>query len=329
MAQHFLLSPAARSLSLASVAGFTEDEAWEEFKRIRWPDTNGEPVCPYQGCGCTAIYRYKTRRIFKCKACERQFSVTSGTIFASHKLPLRVYLYVVVMFACTAKGISAVQVSRYVGVNYKTAFELLHKVREAMGADVRAQKLSGVVEVDGVAFGGAVKVKNLKEKRTDQRIKQNQTGRRLWLTVARARNGRTVPFVCRHESHAIQKIRECVAKGSVIHVDSATHWTTLDAYYKTKRVNHQVSFAAKGACTNWVEGASIREAAAASMASIIRSPRQHSSFERMVRNGHGEKTIGAWTAESCAESCSACASNIRYHGTGRATRRDAPPNGHS
>ena len=75
MSQHFLLSAKARSLSLAKVARLSDEEAYQTFKLIRWADTEGEPVCPR--CGCVAVYTYATRKLFKCKACNHQFSVTS------------------------------------------------------------------------------------------------------------------------------------------------------------------------------------------------------------------------------------------------------------
>ena len=90
MAQHFLLSSKARTLSLASVARMSEEEARATFQAIRWAATDGRPVCPK--CGCLACYTYASRPIFCCKACLHQFSVTSGTLFASRKLPIRDYL---------------------------------------------------------------------------------------------------------------------------------------------------------------------------------------------------------------------------------------------
>jgi transposase-like protein len=87
MAQHFLLSTAARSPSLAKVARMSDQEAHDAFRLIRWADTNGEPICPR--CQCGAVYKYETRKLWKCKACSHQFSVTSGTIFASRKMPIR------------------------------------------------------------------------------------------------------------------------------------------------------------------------------------------------------------------------------------------------
>lgn len=61
-----------------------EAQAYERFLALRWPDTAGKPVCPY--CGCRVAYAFKARKLFSCKACRRQFSATSGTIFSSRKL---------------------------------------------------------------------------------------------------------------------------------------------------------------------------------------------------------------------------------------------------
>src|SRR5690348_1017324 len=102
MAQHFLLSTAARSLSLAKVARMSDEEAHAAFQSIRWAETSGTPVCPY--CGGCDCYTFKARRIFKCKACQSQFSVTSGTIFSNRKLPIRDYLLAIAIFANGAKG---------------------------------------------------------------------------------------------------------------------------------------------------------------------------------------------------------------------------------
>jgi ribosomal protein L37AE/L43A len=72
MSQHFLLSKAARSLSIAQVARLSDEEARDTFRRIRWADTNGEPVCPE--CGWLDVYGYACRPIWRCKACRKQFS---------------------------------------------------------------------------------------------------------------------------------------------------------------------------------------------------------------------------------------------------------------
>ncbi len=165
MAQHFLLSAAARSLSLATVARMSDEEAWNAFRAIRWSETKGEPVCPR--CGCLDFYTYKTRKVFRCRGCSHQYTVTSGTIFASRKLAIRDILLAIAIFSNGAKGHSALQLSRDLDVQYKTAFVLAHKLREAMTAEDRGATASGSVEIDGAYFGGYVKPANHKENRRD------------------------------------------------------------------------------------------------------------------------------------------------------------------
>jgi transposase-like protein len=179
--QHFLLSAAARSLSLKQVFRMGEDVAYQTFCQMRWPETEGEAVCPR--CGCTESYSIATRRKFKCVACLHQFSVTSGTIFASRKLSFTDLLAAIVIFVNGAKGVSALQVSRDLCVQYKTAFVLSHKLREAMATE-QAGQLSGIVEIDGAYFGGYSKPENHKEDRKDRRLLANAS-----LSCANARAG--------------------------------------------------------------------------------------------------------------------------------------------
>ena len=151
--QHFLKSKAARSLSLAQVARLSDEEAFQCFKMVRWASTQGEPVCPR--CGCCAVYTLAKRRLWDCKGCRYQFSVTSKTIFASRKLPIGTYLLAIAIFVNGAKGHAALQLSRDLDVQYKTAFVLSHKLREAMATETADETLSGEVEVDGAYVGGA------------------------------------------------------------------------------------------------------------------------------------------------------------------------------
>lgn len=251
MSQHFLLSTAARSLSLATVARMSEEEARSAFQCIRWADTKGEPHCPK--CGCFALYTYKTRHLWKCKACNHQFSVTSGTIFASRKLPVRDYLLAIAIFVNGAKGHSALQLSRDLDCQYKTAFVLAHKLREAVGSIDADKKVSGEVEIDGAYFGGYVKPANNKENRRDRRLWKNQSGKRRAVVIMRARNGITLPFVFRSEEMAVPTIQDRVAAGSTIYADEASCWDTLHARYLTKRINHSEAYSTPDACTNQAE----------------------------------------------------------------------------
>lgn len=113
MAQHFLLSKAAKTLSLAQVFQMKDADAEMTFRRIRWADTDGEPVCPH----CGGVDAYDCRRLkgaprFRCRACVKDFTITSGTLFASHKLPLRAYLAAIAIFCNEVKGKSALRSSR-------------------------------------------------------------------------------------------------------------------------------------------------------------------------------------------------------------------------
>ena len=204
-------------------------------------------------CGCLAIYEYASRPIFKCKACGHQFSVTSGTIFASRKLPIRDYLLAIALFSNCAKGMLALQLSRDLDVQYKTAFVLAHKLREAMAAEQRDMTLSGEVEVDGAYFGGHVRQENRKEDRKDRRLEVNQSGKRRVVVVMREREGRTVPFVFRSEDQAVPTIRQRVQSGTTVYADEATSWDDLHFAYDMKRINHSLAFMDDGACTNQAE----------------------------------------------------------------------------
>ncbi len=251
MSQHFLLSTAARTLSLARVARMSDAEATEAFRQIRWSASCGEPFCPR--CGCLGVYAYQSRPLFKCKACEHQFSVTSGTIFASRKLPLRTLLMSVAIFVNGAKGHSALQLSRDLDVQYKTAFVLSHKLRESLAAEKADATVSGTVEVDGAYFGGHIRPANHTENRVDRRRAVHQTGKRRVVVVARERGGKVLPFVFRTEAESVAKIADRIATGSIIHADEATHWDALHSRYLTKRINHQEAYSADGACTNDAE----------------------------------------------------------------------------
>jgi len=161
MAQHFLLSAASRTLSLRAIYKAGEQAAYETFCKMRWSETEGEAICPR--CGCVETYSITTRRKFKCKACHHQFSVTSGTIFASRKMDFVDLLAAICIIVNASKGVSMVQLSRDLDCQYKTAFILAHKLREAMAAEVHTgEVLAGHVEIDGAYFGGHVRPENRK-----------------------------------------------------------------------------------------------------------------------------------------------------------------------
>ncbi|WP_239805154.1 IS1595 family transposase [Croceicoccus hydrothermalis] len=249
--QHFLLSAAARTLSLKAVFRMTEERAYSTFCELRWPETDGEAICPR--CGCTEAYHISTRRKFKCVACHHQFSVTSGTIFASRKMSFGDLLAAIVIFVNGAKGIAALQLSRDLDCQYKTAFVLTHKLREAMAREQMDRQLNGSVEIDGAYFGGYVKPENVKADRKDRRLTANRSGKRQCVVIMRERGGKSLPFIVRNEGDAVPYVRDRVGTLATIHADEGTGWDALHAGWDTHRINHSVQFMDKGVCTNQAE----------------------------------------------------------------------------
>lgn len=151
-----------------------------------------------------------------------------------------------------AKGISALQMSRDLDVQYKTAYVLAHKLREAMASQA-PKTVGGDVEIDGAYFGGYVKPENRKEDRRDRRLKANQSGKRRAVVVMRERNGKTLPFVFDGEDDSLPTIHERVERGSTVYADEASVWDQLHARFETHRINHSVAFKDEDACTNQAE----------------------------------------------------------------------------
>src|ERR1700748_374876 len=161
MSQHFLLSRPAKSLTLAQVFRMSDAEAEATFAKVRWAETNGAPVCP----SCGGLNAYDCRRPngaprFRCKACKADFTITNGTLFASHKLPLRAYLAAIAIFCNEVKGKSMLAMSRDLGLSYKASFVLCHKMREAMAEEMKGRVIGGEGKGaggDGCYVGGYVK----------------------------------------------------------------------------------------------------------------------------------------------------------------------------
>jgi transposase-like protein len=256
MSSHFLLSAKARTLSLSAVLRMTDRDAEATFIRLRWQD--GKPVCVH--CGCPTVYearRPSGALRFRCKACRKDFSVTSGTLFASHKMPLRNYLAAIAIFCNEVKGKSALALSRDLDCQYKTAFVLAHKLREAMASELKGMKLGGAgetVEIDGGYFGGYVKPANHRENRRDRRLAKNQNGKRQVVVVMRERGGSTLPAVFKSESAALGWIASRVAPETRLMADEASSWNALHGRFAVDRIDHSALYSnGAGVYTNGAE----------------------------------------------------------------------------
>jgi transposase-like protein len=257
MAQHFLLSANARSLSPAKVMRMSDQGAENVFRRVRWPQSDGKPVCPH--CDCTICYdcrRAPDRPRWRCKACGADFSVTSNTLFAWHKLPIKTYLMAIAVFCNEVKGKSMLAFCRDLDVQYKTAFVLAHKLREAMAASLKALRIGGAgrtAEIDGAYFGGHVRPQNLAAERIDRRLAENLSGKRKVVVAMRERGGRTLAQVFPSEADAVGMIRQRIETATTIHADESLAWNSLHARFAMRRINHQDGYSIDGACTNDAE----------------------------------------------------------------------------
>lgn len=137
-----------------------EQKAREYLEAIRWPDG---PVCPHCG-GIDHSYALQGKAhrpgVYKCGDCRKQYSVTVGTLFERSHVPLHKWLLAVFLLCSSKKGHSSHQIHRMLGVTYKTAWFMTHRIREAMKDPVFTEQLGGggrVVEVDETFWGNAKK----------------------------------------------------------------------------------------------------------------------------------------------------------------------------
>jgi transposase-like protein len=257
MPQHFLLSAKARTLSVRKVFGMSDDEAFTLFREVRW-GKGEEVICPV--CGVIGKHYFKaTRKQWQCKDCRHTFSVTSGTIFAFHKLPLKIYLAAIAIFTNAAKGISALQLSRDLGVQYKTAFVLAHKIRESLMAQRKLGKLEGEVHIDGAYVNGHIRPKNKKVDRVDRRLAKYQKPNKRCVLVMRQKcqelasgASKTITFVLKSENQAdIGKLSDqFITRHSMICADESNAYDLLHAKFDTRRVNHALEYRSDEGITN-------------------------------------------------------------------------------
>ena len=264
MAQHFLLTSKARTLSPIKIARLSDDEMLSMLCQLRWR-SNNEQVCPKCGVKHKA-YFISTRKQWRCKHCKHTFSITSGTIFANHKLPLQTYLFAIALFVNAVKGISACQLSRDLNVQYKTAFTLAHKIRESLMVQRELFPLSGEVHIDGTYVHSAPRPRNKKSERVDRRLKAHTNPNKRAVLVMRERYSehervsnlqlvgakKTITFpILSENSETVKKLATAyIEPNSRIHADENSAYDELIVNYDLQRVNHQREYRSDDGITN-------------------------------------------------------------------------------
>ena len=130
-------------------------------------------------------------------------------------------------------------------MQYKTAFVLTHKMREAMASELKGMHIGGegeTVEIDGMYVGGYIKPANHKKNRRDRRLVKNQNGKRSVVVVARERGGRTLPSVFKSEVDSLGFIIQRVNPASKLVADEAAGWNALHAKFEMSRIDHSKAY---------------------------------------------------------------------------------------
>lgn len=153
MLQHF------ETLDELTSAFPDEQTCIEHFRAIRWAQG---AFCPY--CGGTRIYDFSDKRTHKCGDCRQRFSIKVGTIFEDTKLPLRKWFIAIWLITSHKKGIASTQLAKDVGITQKSAWFVLHRLREASAAGSFNRMLDGEVEVDETFVGGKAKNRHISER---------------------------------------------------------------------------------------------------------------------------------------------------------------------
>lgn len=261
---------------MAHVAQMSEEDCFWHFVKLRFGSVL-RVTCPH--CAAIDVHRYRPKqRRWTCKHCYSTFSATSGTIFHSRKLPFKTILLGITLFVSGANGASALRIHRDLNVQAKTAFVLLHKLREAMQLTHVIPQMSGVVELDGGYFGGRPRSGRVRRRpnanqaitaHVNAQLKAQSEGKRapkMWRSQANRERlkKRRVVFTIRQHSgkkghgamltfvtvlmaETAEQVRETILKmvapGSTIRTDENAAYSWLEsAGYRHETVNHQIEF---------------------------------------------------------------------------------------
>ncbi|MEO7991409.1 MAG: IS1595 family transposase [Chryseolinea sp.] len=222
------------------------------YEQLRW---NGKPVCPH--CGTDTI-PYKTNRGYKCsdKDCAKKFTVKVGTIFENSKIHFRIWFGAIFLATNHKKGISSLQLASDLNITQKTAWFVLHRIREMLKESAPAMLggNGGMVEADETYIGGKTINKH------ESKIVRNENGvaldvKQVVLGVIE-RNGKVV---LKHINSAssdnmVPFIQKTVQSGSRIITDESRVYTTLHHSYTHNKVNHTLKVYVDGdSHTNTIE----------------------------------------------------------------------------
>jgi transposase-like protein len=235
--------------------------AADYLESIRWPEG---PTCPHCGVVDEKHYRLKheTRKLWKCRACRKQFTVTVGTIFEGSHIPLNKWLLAFYLLCSSKKGMSAHQLHRMLGITYKTAWFMAHRIRYAMEQPAFSRLLTGTVEADETYIGGKKRRPNKKQygpvdpKLPDTRKQTGRGGGNTPVITLVERGGEARSFrIANVTADSIGgAIRRNVGKEAHLRTDSFMSYVKVGKEYAShEAVNHDVEYVRGDAHTNTAE----------------------------------------------------------------------------
>ncbi|MBX3283962.1 MAG: IS1595 family transposase [Actinobacteria bacterium] len=231
---------------MEAIRYFSDPDVCVEFvASLRWED--GKPVCPE--CGGMDHSFLTTRRLWKCKACKKQFSVKVGTIFEDSPLGLDKWLCAIWLIANSKNGISSHELGRSIGVTQKSAWFMLHRIRLAMQTG-SFDKFDGIVEVDETFIGGLARNmhKNKRPKGTGfvgKTIVAGALNRGGEVTARVVPNTKTTTLT----GH----VEDVVEPGATVYTDAHSGYRTLARDYEHATIDHATHYVDGQVHTNGME----------------------------------------------------------------------------
>ena len=233
-----------------------EDAALAFVANLRWP--SGEQACPK--CGSIGEHYFlKSRRVWKCRDCRKQFSIKVGTIFEDSPIKLSLWLPAVWMLVNCKNGISSYELARDLGVTQKTAWFMLHRIRLALQSEGGFfEKMDGEVEVDETYIGG--KAKNMHRERR-KRIIKSTGGHDKTAVLGLLERPRNSPhsLVRTHVLSDVTKrtmqghVRDNVEEGANLYTDRHWGYYGLRSDYIHDVVDHAMEYVRGRIHTNGIE----------------------------------------------------------------------------